>query len=262
MSQPLDPELPSRLERIRAWLRHRGLALFLALALEGLLGLLLLTLSPSFKGRDEQDALTVFNMDAPATEEAAEKAEAEVQEKEFAQKPAEPEVQPDQPDPQPAPPQPNLPPPSMIQMNRDQMAALDIMRAPSARPTESRRPATMGPPSSGVPGDSQRVDGTGPNGEPLYAASWYREPTEEELAGYLSTASGPGWGLIACRTVPDFRVEDCVPLAEYPEGSKMNRAILAAAWQFRVRPPRVGGRLKIGEWVRIRIDYQMRYQAR
>lgn len=258
MFQPLPSDLPTRSQRLRAWLRHRGLALFLALALEGLLGLLLLTLSPSFKGRDEQAALTVFNMDAPATEEAPAKAEAEPQEKEFAKKPAEPEAQPDQPDPQPTPPQPTLPPPSMIQMNRDQMAALDIMRVPSARPTESRRSATMGPPDIGVPGDSQRVDGTGPNGEPLYAASWYREPTDDELAGYLSTASGPGWGLIACRTVADFRVEDCVPLAEYPEGSKMNRAILAAAWQFRVRPPRVGGRVKVGEWVRIRIDYDLR----
>ena len=258
MSQPFPSEIPTRVQRLRGWLRHRGVALFLALALEGLLGLLLLTLSPTLERKAEQATLTVFNMDAPATKEAPAPEEKKPDEKTFAKKPAEPEAQPDQPDPQPAPPKPALPPPSMIQMNRDQMAAMDIMRAPSARPTESKRPATMGPPDTGVPGDSQRVDGTGPNGEPLYAASWYREPTDDELAGYLSTASGPGWGLIACRTVPDFRVEVCVPLAEYPRGSNMNRAILAAAWQFRVRPPRVGGRVKVGEWVRIRIDYDLR----
>ena len=97
--------------------------------------------------------------------------------------------------------------------------------------------------------------GAAPNGEPLYAASWYREPSDDELRGYLSTASGPGWGLIACRTAPDYRVEDCVGLDEYPYGSQINRAVLAAAWQFRVRPPRRSGRLLVGSWVRIRIDY-------
>jgi len=50
-------------------------------------------------------------------------------------------------------------------------------------------------------------------------------------------------------------VVDCVPIAEYPQGSMMNRAILAAAWQFRVRPPMLGGQPQIGSWVRIRIDY-------
>jgi protein TonB len=83
--------------------------------------------------------------------------------------------------------------------------------------------------------------GTAPDGEPLYAAQWYEEPGEDMMRSYLSTARGPGWGLIACRTAPDYRVEDCVPLSEYPEGSQINRAILAAAWEFRVRPPRRGG---------------------
>jgi protein TonB len=102
--------------------------------------------------------------------------------------------------------------------------------------------------------DSQRV-GTAPNGEPLYAARWYREPGEE-IDGYLSTAT-PGWGLIACRKVPNFYVTDCVPLGETP-GSMLNRAMLAAAGQFRVRPPRLGGRVLVGSWVRIRIDYTVR----
>ncbi len=118
-----------------------------------------------------------------------------------------------------------------------------------------------GPPNAGGSSsayrDTERV-GTAPNGEPLYAAAWYREPTDGELRGYLSTAAGPGWGLIACRTAPDYRVEDCVGLDEYPNGSQIARATLAAAWQFRVRPPRLGGKPMVGAWVRIRIDYGIR----
>jgi protein TonB len=63
--------------------------------------------------------------------------------------------------------------------------------------------------------------------------------------------------MIACRTVADFRVDDCVAVGE-SRGSQLVRAMLAAAWQFRVRPPRIGGRLQVGEWVRIRIDYGVR----
>ncbi|MEP5936762.1 MAG: hypothetical protein ABJ239_00390 [Erythrobacter sp.] len=128
--------------------------------------------------------------------------------------------------------------------------------APPSPPTSP--PRNYGPPNTGPPGppDSTRV-GTASNGEPLYAARWYREPTDQELAGYLSTATGPGSALIECRTVPDFRVEDCTLLGEAPRGSQIGRAVLAAAWQFRVRPARIGGRSQVGSWVRIRIDYTL-----
>lgn len=146
-------------------------------------------------------------------------------------------------------------PPAIIPVARDQMAAFDLSRIPrKAAPAPAPGRGMMGPANYGVPGDSKRV-GTAPNGQPMYAAAWYREPYDDELKGYLSTAQGPGWALITCRTVADYRVDSCVGLDEYPDGSQIQRAVLAAAWQFRVRPPRVNGVSQVGSWVRIRIDY-------
>jgi len=103
-------------------------------------------------------------------------------------------------------------------------------------------------------GDSEEV-GRGPHGEALYAAEWAREPTDTELGGYLPKNAPDGYGLVACKTIPGNRVEDCVELDQTP-GSRLASAVRQAAWQFRVRPPRKGGRLLVGSWVRIRIDYE------
>ena len=144
---------------------------------------------------------------------------------------------------------------AIMPLSREDMASADLARRPE-RPSTSNAPA-YGPSMPSSPDDSQVV-GRAPNGEPLYAARWYREPSDGELRGYLSTASGPGWALIACRTAPKWRVEDCVGLGESPRGSNLERAVLAAAWQFQVRPPRRGGETLVGSWVRIRIDYGTR----
>jgi periplasmic protein TonB len=161
-----------------------------------------------------------------------------------------------QPLPQVAQAVPMPPPAVIIPVSPQQMRTFDISNLPK-RPNAPAGPA-IGPAYTPAFGDSKRV-GTAPNGQPMYAASWYpHEPTDQELAGYLSTATGPAWGLITCKTVADYRVEDCVGLDEYPAGSNMLRAVLAAAWQFRVRPPRVNGVLQVGDWVRIRIDYEER----
>lgn len=255
MSRPIRSVFHSWPKRIRAQLGQRAVAIVLTLLLEGLLALLLLTLAPSIEPHEEA-AVTVFNLDTrPAPEQAAAPPETKVQDARSGKQLPQSKLEP----PQPVEPQPAPSDPPWIELSREQMAAAEIV-AISPRPAlPSAAPQPMmGPPNTGTPGDTQRVGGQGPHGEPLYAASWYREPYNEELRGYLSTARGPGWGLIACRTVQDYRVEDCVTVDEYPEGSNIARAVMAAAWQFRVRPPQIGGRPKIGEWVRIRIDYDLR----
>jgi len=130
---------------------------------------------------------------------------------------------------------------------------------PAETPTPPKPGVRMGPPQGppNLPGpstassDSQRV-GTAPNGEPLYAARWYREPGDE-VKGYFADSS-PGSGLIACRTIPNFYVTDCVGIGE-TQGSNIIRAMLAASGNFRVRPAQIGGRSLVGSWVRIRFDY-------
>jgi protein TonB len=145
------------------------------------------------------------------------------------------------------PVKPTIPPPTQqakksppwIEMSSEDMAASDISKIPAA--------------GSGGGGDSEVV-GKGPNGESLYAAEWAREPTDAELSGYMPRNAPEGFGLVACKTIPDNRVEDCIELDQTP-GSRLASAVRQAAWQFHVRPPRKGGRPLIGSWVRIRIDY-------
>lgn len=254
-------------EHVREWLRPRAAAIVLTLLIEGVVVWLLLTMSPRFV-KMADTAMSVFNVgEEPAP--AANEPEAPAPAEESEMPPAEPERATEPPRPQPpsalAPPPEAQPAPStlpFIPMTRDQMAQTDVRALPTQpSPNPGATRSMMGPSDPGVAGDSKRV-GTAPGGQPLYAASWYREPTPGELSGYLSTASGPGWGLIACRTVADYRVEDCVALDEWPNGAQINRAVLAAAWQFRVRPPRVGGRSMVGEWVRIRIDVNMKRRER
>lgn len=142
-------------------------------------------------------------------------------------------VPPPTPSPQPSHSSP------WIEMSKEDMAASDIGNLPKT--------------ASGSAGDSEVV-GHGPHGEVLYAAEWARHPTDTELSGYLPANAGDGFGLIACKTLPGNRVDDCIELDQTP-GSHLASAVRQAAWQFRVRPPRRNGVPLVGSWVSIRIDY-------
>ena len=256
------PKPKSLWARLREALRSRfgeragGIILALVAELLFVLALLSLSIAPPSERREES-LMTVFGV---TPEPSAEKTEQDSPKPaENASRSPEPTESEESPVETPSPvvsPEPSPVPPPVVSLPSP-------VPAPAAPPAAPKAKAVIkpgrvyGPADKGVPGDSERV-GSGPNGEPLFAAAWYREPYDDELAGYLSTARGPGSALIACRTVPDFRVEDCYAIGESPQGSGIARAVLAAAWQFRVRPPRVGGVSKVGEWVRIRIDYGVR----
>lgn len=254
---PPPDHAPTPLSRLRDRFGTRAVAIALALLVELLLALLLLTIAPRILTPPEETVpMATFGV-SPEPEPAPEPPSAA--------RPAEtaaPTATPPRPadaEPQPADPAVNDPapaPPVLLDIPLGRLPDIaGLPRRPAAGPAAPAR-RVAGPPAPGPdPGDSRRVEGRGPNGEPLYAAAWYRKPYDSELRGYLSTARAPSWALIACRTVADFRIDSCALLDEYPEGANIGRAVLAAAWQFRVRPPRLRGQYQVGEWVRIRIDY-------
>lgn len=144
---------------------------------------------------------------------------------------------------------PQIPMPDMLILTKEEFAAADIAKFPS-HPGKAADGA-----GAGADGGSADGPGEGPNGERLYNAEWYVEPTHAQLAYYLPAGGAqPGWGMIACRTVERYHVEDCRELGETP-GSGLARALRQAAWQFLVRPPRIGGHPLVGAWVRIRFDF-------
>lgn len=140
----------------------------------------------------------------------------------------------------------------VIPLTHNDFAAGDIAGLPNRKAGAAGDTGQQADANGGGPGKGVR----GPGGEQLYNADWYRRPTSTELAFYLpKNRQALGWGEIACRTIEGYRVEDCALLGESPAGSGLGRAVLNAAWQFRVQPPRIGGRPLIGSWVRIRIEY-------
>jgi protein TonB len=226
----------------------------LAIALHVLLLILLLRLAPP-PPRDPEtksQPITVGLLPEPEVAPAAEKAVGKVKPASSGAAEATPLPR---PKPVPAPPstvdEPVLPPlklwPGMEKFNLKNMPS-----APAgARSAGSGDGGTDARAAAGGAGT-----GEGPGGQTLHPVMWQREPTHAEFVTYLPPGIRPsGWGVIACRTVENFRVDDCHELGQSPPGSGLSRAVRLASWQFRVRPPRVGGKPVIGAWVRIRIEF-------
>jgi protein TonB len=152
-----------------------------------------------------------------------------------------------------APPVDTTPAPDARLFDKQLFDAIDITKIPNRRAEMQ-----AGTDTATTQGDSTASygPGQGPGGQTLYNAEWHREPTDAELAYYLPNGVPRGaWAVIACRTIANYRVEDCQELGDSPPGSRLAGAIRQAAWQFRVRPPRINGKPQVGAWVRIRIDF-------
>lgn len=234
---PYRPSSP--LDRPPLHRRASGLALALGANLLLVLALLQLGLMP-LPGARDREALVVDLVAAPepAPSAAAAAAPRARSKAEAADKPLPPRPRitlPTKPQP------PDDRPPGLIPMSKEDFAAADIGNLPRSA-------------SGSGAGDSEEI-GRAPNGEVLYAAEWARKPTDAELGGYLPRNAPAGYGLVACKTIPGNRVEDCIELENRPAGSGLASAVRQAAWQFRVRPPRKNGKELVGSWVRIRIEY-------
>lgn len=238
---------------------ERAFALIVTIGLEVLLLLALLSLG--MLGEEESPpqpiSITTFNA-VEAGAEAESEAEAEQQQ----DTPPTPNVE--QPAQPPAPlemvpiPRPLVTPAPII-------PPLPEPPEPAEQPVPDDRPRAVirsdrsyGPENTGGRANGNAdtpIVGTAPDGSPLYAARWFREPTRQEMSGYLSTVEPPAWALIACRTAPRWEVVDCVPLEQSSPDSNIMNAVLASTWQYQVRPPRRGNQSLVGSWVRIRISY-------
>jgi len=228
--------LPSPYDRPPLARRASGLAL--ALGVNVLLLLALLTLGIIRLPELKPSNATVVDMIPESHSQQRTQAQASPRTNKPVPKPP-PIILPVKPTIQPPPPPKKSQP--WVEMSHDEMAAADVNNLPKA------------PPGSAA-GDSEEV-GRGPHGETLYAAEWAREPTDAEMGGYWPK-NVSGWGMVACKTIPGDRVEDCFELDQEPHGSRLAGAVRQMAWQFRVRPPRKNGHPMIGAWVRIMIEVE------
>lgn len=154
------------------------------------------------------------------------------------------------------PPASPPPPPVLMAGGMELFEAADISKIPSRPGDRDEGGGDSEGASAGKDSGAAYGPGAGPGGARLYNAEWYVEPTPSQLDFYLPPERPPGsWALIACRTIENYHVDNCRSLGESPPGSGLARGLRQAAWQFRVLPPRIGGKKMIGAWVRIRFDF-------
>ena len=233
--------------------RRRTVSFVLALVVEVLLILVLLLFGPHLTPapKPEPRRATSFSL-SPSEKEAATAPEHRTK-AHAAAKPASGATTPIPPMPPViTPPKVPTPPAALPGVLPIQLGASDISKLKSSASNDDGA-------ETGTDSKLAYGPGEGPGGQPLYNAEWYREPTDAQLNGYLPKGAPPNsWALIACQTMPQFHVDNCRSLGESPVGSGLGRAMREAAWQFLVRPPRRGGKVLVGAWVKIRIDFTLR----
>ena len=226
--------------------RRRVASILLTLLAHALLLLLLIKLAPpQFGSSKPGNKLMTFSVAPEAQEDAAHT------------KSAAKTHQVSSPTPPAAatpPPIVKLPPVAAPWVLTPGLEKFDVRQVPPTPQSAQQSDASASDDANGS-SNSDRPVAFGPEGQPLYEAAWYREPTHAELNGYMKNVRpGPGFGIIACQTVARYHVDNCEEIGE-TLGSGYARAVREAAWQFLVLPPRVGGHMMIGAWVRIRITY-------
>jgi len=217
--------------------RQRALAITLALCAELIFVILFLGLAPKLIEQVEApgNPLT-FDLAPPAPQaKTAPRPKAKAKASKSAIAP---------PQRQPLPPATPLAESPLVELSKEDLAASDISNLGTRGDSAAGNSAlAMGP-------------GEGPGGRQLYKAEWVVEPTNAQLAGYMPEGIDVGSSAeIACKTVENYRVENCRLLSESPMGSGLARAMRLAAWQFKVRPPRIDGKPLVGAWVRIHFDW-------
>jgi protein TonB len=242
--------------------RRRATSLALTILAHLVIALLLWRLAPVLDPPEEPgrsltvNLLPVGDNQSTATKSAKAPARAAQASRRTAPEPPAAQAQPTEETPVPPPEQTTFP--GYLMLSKNDYAASDVGRIPSRRSGGSagKQLAAADGQGDGDDGETSASAGTGPGGQRLFNAEWYVEPAQSQLSPYLPKEVPLGsWAEIACRTAANYRVEDCVQLGDSRTGSGLARGIREAAWQFRVRPPRINGKAQIGAWVRIRIDF-------
>ena len=229
--------------------RRRAIGLTLAIVAHLLVLLIMLGIAPTVSRKGEKPPTTFTLSPVPNPAPTPGPATPKVEKARQTDRGSPPKAPPQPPKP-PAPP---ITPPKPLELpqligGKDMFDAVGTATSKPGRDGKGDGESVAGADSGSAYGP-----GAGPGGQRLYNAEWYREPSNAELNGYLPPRPQPGWGLIACKTIENYHVENCRVLDESPLGSGLGRAFRQAAWQFRVRPPRIGGKEQVGAWVSIRI---------